>query len=134
MFLFAFLIACGGAEPAEPEDTDVPAGLSVENYTSSECTSRLSADTASGVPESIAATSDAAGVVHIAHTSVSANCCEELTPDPVLLDTTLRLTYVVSGEVCDCMCTFDLAYDITGVASGTYEVAYGDVTTTVTVP
>jgi hypothetical protein len=136
MIVLSFLLACSHShEEAGTADTDSGAdSLDVANYTSSECTARLTTDTASGIPESIVATSDAAGTVHIAHTSLSANCCADITPNPRLSGTALALAYTESGEECDCMCTFDLTYDVTGVAAGTYAVTYADLSTTVTVP
>jgi hypothetical protein len=91
-------------------------------------------DTGSSLPESIAATSDAPGTVHIAHASLYANCCSDITPSPSLVGTELALGYAGTGGECDCMCTFDLTYDVTGVAAGTYTVTYADLSTTVTVP
>lgn len=131
MVLLSVLLACSSSH----RDTwgGETAAINVENYRSSECTANLTADTASGVPESIAATSDVAGTVHVAHTRISANCCGDHTPTPSADGSTIALRYNFSGGECDCMCTFDLDYDITGVAAGTYTVTYSDLSTSVTV-
>jgi hypothetical protein len=136
VILLSCLLACSHAhdKTGSADTASDAASLHVTNYASSECTARLTTDTASSVPESIVATSDAAGIVSIAHTSLYANCCSDITPSPSRSASELVLGYAGTGGECDCMCTFDLTYDITGVAAGTYTVTYADLSTSVTVP
>ena len=49
--------------------------------------------------------------------------------------TDINMVYTDVGDPCDCMCTFDLAYTIGDVPSGSWRVtAGGGVSSTVTVP
>ena len=71
----------------------------------------------------------------MSHENFEGNCCADLTVSVNQSGSTLAMVYTDTGEPCDCLCSFDLAYTLTNVPSGSYTVtAAGGVSDTVDIP
>jgi hypothetical protein len=59
--------------------------------------------------------------IHVAH-KLTYVCCAELVLTMAQEDSTIRLLEKNTGEICRCMCDYEVEADITGLSPGVYEV------------
>lgn len=85
-------------------------------------------------PPSLTATYLDTDRVAVKETGFEATCCLTLTPELVVDQQTIAVTYAESGDACDCICNYTLDYVLRKVPSGTWTIASGDLKTDVTVP
>ena len=84
-------------------------------------------------PESLAVTATGGGAVHVEHNHVADDCCLEHTVTASTSGTTLNISYPSSGEPCDCVCSYDYSFNVSGLAAGAWTVNAAGSSTTVTV-
>ncbi len=109
---------CGDEElrPSAPS----PEGLSPD-----------SGDTAG--PETLTVTASGAGTVQVLHQNVPDECCVEHEVATSISGTTLTIEYPSSGDPCDCMCSYDYSFTVSGLTAGEWTVEAGDASAVVTV-
>ena len=59
--------------------------------------------------------------IHVAH-KLSYVCCAKLVLTTEEEDSTIRLLEKNTGEICRCMCDYEVEADITGLSPGVYQV------------
>jgi hypothetical protein len=59
--------------------------------------------------------------IHVAH-KLTYVCCAELVLTTEQEDNTIRLLEKNTGEICRCMCDYEVEADITGLSAGVYQV------------
>ena len=94
--------------------------LDVRDFVQSECPDDPDTDPP---PEALLALGGD-GQITVAHRGYPANCCVTLEASARLLEErrSIEVTYDEDGEECDCICSFDLGYDIVGVPRGSWTV------------
>ena len=102
----------GGSEgDGDGDDTAPPAALGVEGVTDLGC--------GSGGEDRLEATATAPGQVAVTHLGYADGCCpREVVPAVAVDGDTLRLSYTLVEDLCDCICSLDVAYTIVGVPAG----------------
>ena len=122
-------------------------GVGVDDITVSDCLSErpklpgtgpaedgATADTA-GAESVLTAVAAGAGSVSVAHDNYSATCCVgfDVSASADSATSTVTVTYEETGEPCDCLCTYNLAYTLTDLSAGDWTISAGGDSTTVTV-
>jgi len=81
--------------------------------------------------------------LNVSHYNAYYNCCQKITMELEQQDSLLRFVEHPGGDLCHCMCYFDLGADVTGLDPGAYiiqiwdedgSVLFGQVEVIVTVP
>ncbi len=64
------------------------------------------------------------GTLRLTHVNAVFNCCPVLAANVYASSTTIYIVELdsIDGEGCPCMCCFDMEYEITNLAPGTYRV------------
>lgn len=105
--------------------------VEVQDFVQSECESEPDTDPP---PEALLVVGGD-GTITVAHRAYPANCCVTLEPSASLDEevATLSVEYDEEGELCDCMCAFDLGYKLVGVPGGAWTVTANQESALVTV-
>ena len=116
----------------------VPAGLDLTNIVYGGCANdeagRSHPDSAeTAEPETLTVTSSAAGTIDVVHQNVPDECCLDHTIELGEAGTTLSVSYVSKGDPCDCMCSYDYSFTVSGLDPGTWTVEAGSSSATVQV-
>lgn len=116
----------------------IPAGLSLTDVVYGGCAGDQlhrakpdSADTAE--PESLTVSATGPGTISVLHLNVPDECCLEHEIALSEAGTTLSVEYEAKGDPCDCMCSFDYSFTVSGLDPGTWTVQAGDSSATVQV-
>lgn len=121
--------ACGDrTKSTQGTDTD-PVGK-VASYTS--CKSGTMAASQTEIPKDqdcIEYAYDGHSVLHLRHVNAGFNCC----PDSLLAEFEVSSGQIVIDEAedlttggCDCLCLYDLNYEITGLKPGLYDITVNE--------
>lgn len=94
----------------------------------------VQASTGGVEPPSLTATSLGGGKVAVHETGHDATCCLTLVPQIAVDGATITVTYVDTGDPCDCVCTYTIDFTLLAVPSGTWTIVSGALSTDVTVP
>lgn len=116
----------------------VPAGLSLTDVVYGGCAGeqlqRATPDSGdSGEPESLTVTADGPGTIQVLHLNVPDECCLEHEIALSEAGTTLTVEYEAKGDPCDCICSFDYSFTVSGLEPGTWTVQAGNSSSTVQV-
>lgn len=122
----------------------VKTGVDVADLTVSDCLSARpsppSADVAASpdtgsVASVLHAAAAGAGAVSVTHDGVGGSCCVgfDVAAETDEAAATVSVTYEETGEPCDCICTYNLAYTLTGLSAGDWTIEAAGDSTTVTV-
>ncbi|MBU0983946.1 MAG: hypothetical protein KKA42_08750 [candidate division Zixibacteria bacterium] len=65
---------------------------------------------------------DGVSTLSVTHVNANLNCCPILEPVITVNDTLILIDEVELEGLCDCMCLFDLDYEITGLPSAVYRL------------
>jgi len=76
------------------------------------------------------------GTAAVAHLSVESGCCPTMDISAVadIAAGEVAMTYNLSKDDCDCLCTLDLYYTLTELPSGTWQVSARGDTTEIVIP
>ena len=125
----------GDADADGTGDADADGGSSLESlavtgFTVSDC------DGSEGSASMEASYDEAAGHVSVAHTSHEANCCADFSLTATgSADGSLSVVYDEGEALCDCICMYNLSYNVVGLPSGEWSISIPDgLTGVVTVP
>lgn len=125
LFLLS-MTACTGKVEGPSGD-----GLAVDDVTFGGCGSSEgrreagpdSSDT--NEPESLTVTAAGAGAIAVSHHNFLDECCVEHRIKTEVDGTTLTITYPTRGGPCDCRCSYDFDFTVTGLDAGTWTVNAG---------
>lgn len=141
LLALALLAACGDHDDTSTDDTssdDTSTDDTSSDDTSSDDTSDpcgesgicpLTATAAevscdAGVGPGLTVTSPAAGTVSGVDGDVQEGCCPtfEVQGEASQRTSTVSVTYLLTDDVCDCICSLDLTWTLTGVPAGAWTV------------
>ncbi len=90
-----------------------------------------SGDTAG--PETLTVTPAGPGTIEVLHQNVPDACCVEHEVITSVSGDALTIVYESSGDPCDCMCSYDFSYTLSGLTTGDWVVEAAGSSATVTV-
>ena len=62
------------------------------------------------------------GLLRVNHVNAGLNCCPEYTASIALAGDQLTVTETETEGLCDCLCLFDFAFEVTNLPVGVYEI------------
>jgi len=116
---FVTLLGCGEDDKSDDSSHDESA-IEITNVdvSSTPCDGEMPP------ADSVEVTVESSGAVSVTHSNYEDSSCLGFEVEGALIGSTLTLSYIETGEPCDCTSMYSLRYDITGLASGSYELSF----------